>query len=442
MKRYTYPDEVRAALESQQQPLAVFQLVDNKIATVLVSDGFCQLLGYKERKQAMWDMEHEMYKDTHPDDRQRISDAALLFAASDDAEYEVVFRTKAGVDSDYHVIHAHGKHIYTQTGDRLAQIWYMDEGVYIEGDESAASGMNRMINSVLHEESILRAANYDMLTGLPNLAYFFKHCEVGKEQLLGEGKHGCLLYIDLNGMKYYNNRYGFAQGDKLLKAVAQLLADTFGHEDSCHVVADRFAVSTTDDGLQERLEHFFDESEKMEQNLPIMVGIYSTAMGDVPVSTAYDRAKMACDAISKLETSCFNYYTKQLSEENSSRRYIQSSIDKAIAEKWIQVYYQPIVRAINSKVCEEEALARWIDPERGFLSPAEFIPYLEESGQIYKLDLYVLEQVLDKMKHQQQEGLNVVPHSINLSRSDFDACDIVEEIRKRVDEEVGKNYKL
>lgn len=434
MKRYTYPDEVRAALESQQQPLAVFQLVDNKIATVLVSDGFCQLLGYKERKQAMWDMEHEMYKDTHPDDRQRISDAALLFAASDDAEYEVVFRTKAGVDSDYHVIHAHGKHIYTQTGDRLAQIWYMDEGVYIEGDESAASGMNRMINSVLHEESILRAANYDMLTGLPNLAYFFKHCEVGKEQLLGEGKHGCLLYIDLNGMKYYNNRYGFAQGDKLLKAVAQLLADTFGHEDSCHVVADRFAVSTTDDGLQERLEHFFDESEKMEQHLPIMVGIYSTAMGDVPVSTAYDRAKMACDAISKSETSCFNYYTKQLSEENSSRRYIQSSIDKAIAEKWIQVYYQPIVRAINSKVCEEEALARWIDPERGFLSPAEFIPYLEESGQIYKLDLYVLEQVLDKMKHQQQEGLNVVPHSINLSRSDFDTCDIVEEIRKRVDE--------
>ena len=76
------------------------------------------------------------------------------------------------------------------------------------------------------------------------------------------------------------------------------------------------------------------------------------------------------------------------------------------------------------------------------MSPAEFIPYLEESGQIYKLDLYVLEQVLDKMKHQQQEGLNVVPHSINLSRSDFDTCDFVEEIRKRVDEEFGKNYKL
>lgn len=128
----------------------------------------------------------------------------------------MVFRTKAGADQDYHVIHAHGKHLYTDTGVRLAHIWYMDEGAYIEGNESAANGMGRLINSVLHEESILRAANNDTLTGLPNLAYFFKHCEIGKKRLFGEGKQGCLLYMDLNGMKYYNDRYGFADGDRLL----------------------------------------------------------------------------------------------------------------------------------------------------------------------------------------------------------------------------------
>ncbi len=435
MQRYNYPDEVRAALESQKQPLAVYQLIDNKIATILVSDGFCELLGYADRAQAVWDMDHDMYKDTHPDDKPRITNAALQFSAGDDsAEYEVVFRTKAGADSDYHVIHAHGKHIYTETGARLAQIWYMDEGVYIEGDEAAANGMSRVINSVLHEESILRAANYDVLTGLPNLAYFFKHFEVGRERVFSEGKQACLLYIDLNGMKYYNSRYGFAEGDRLLKSVADILARIFGHEDSCHVVADRFAVSATEDGIEDRLRLFFDEFEKDENHLPVRVGIYSTSMEDVPVSAAYDRAKLACDSVSKSETSCFRYYTSDMSEANSKRRYIQSSIDKAISGKWIQVYYQPIVRAINSRVCEEEALARWIDPERGFLSPAEFIPYLEESGQIYKLDLFVLEQVLEKMKRQQQAGFNVVAHSINLSRSDFGSCDIVEEIRKRVDD--------
>ena len=434
MDRYTYPDEARAVLESQKQPLAVYQLINKKIVTVLVSDGFCELFGFSDHEQAAREMDEDMYKDTHPDDKQRMINAGLQFSAGDESsEYEVVFRTKAGADHDYHVIHAHGKLSYPEAGVRLAQIWYMDEGAYVVGEESATNGMSRVINSLLHEESILRKANFDMLTGLPNLANFFKHCEIGKERMMREGKKGCLLYIDLNGMKYYNSRYGFAEGDKLLKSVADLLTGIFGHEDCCRVLADRFVVSTNADGLEDRLHSFFAELEKRENHLPARVGIYLISTEDVPVSTAYDRAKMACDAVKKSETSGFNYYTKELSEIIGKRRYIQSTIDKAISEKWIQVYYQPIVRAINGRVCEEEALARWIDPERGFMSPAEFIPYLEESGQIYKLDLFVLEQVLEKMKRQQAERFNIVPHSINLSRSDFASCDIVEEIRKRVD---------
>jgi len=432
MNRYIYADEVRAALEGLQQPLAVYQLIDNQIITLLVSDGFCELLGYTDRAQAVWDMDHDMYKDTHPDDKKRIGDAALRFAAGG-GEYEVIFRTKAGVDSDYKVIHAHGKHVYTDNGIRLAHVWYMDEGLYIDGDESAGTRMNRELNSILHEESILRATNYDALTGLPNLSYFFKLCEAGKEQLFKQGKHGCLLYIDLNGMKYYNHRYGFAEGDRLLKSFAELLAQTFGHEDCCHIGADRFAVSTAEDGLEGRLGRFFNAVEAMENHLPVRVGIYSTSMEDVPISTAYDRAKVACDIIPKSENSSLHYYTRDLSDTDKKHHYIQANIDKAIAEKWIKVYYQPIIRAVNGRVCDEEALARWIDPVEGFLSPADFIPVLEETGLIYKLDLYVLEQVLEKMAIQASIGLSVVPHSINLSRSDFDACDIVEEVRKRVD---------
>ena len=113
--------------------------------------------------------------------------------------------------------------------------------------------------------------------------------------------------------------------------------------------------------------------------------------------------------------------------------YIVDNLDRAIAEGWIQAYYMPIVRSSNGLVCEEEALARWIDPERGMMSPAEFIPVLEESGVICKLDLAVVDEVLKKMKAQADAGLYVVPISVNLSRTDFDSCDVVEEIRKRVD---------
>ena len=89
---------------------------------------------------------------------------------------------------------------------------------------------------------------------------------------------------------------------------------------------------------------------------------------------------------------------------------------------------------MSGRVCDEEALARWIDPVEGFLSPADFIPTLESAGVIYKLDLCVLDQVLEKIKDMESAGLYIVPQSINLSRSDFDACDMVEEIRRRVDD--------
>ncbi|MBO6214886.1 MAG: EAL domain-containing protein, partial [Lachnospiraceae bacterium] len=115
------------------------------------------------------------------------------------------------------------------------------------------------------------------------------------------------------------------------------------------------------------------------------------------------------------------------------RQYIIENIDRAIDEGWIQVYYQPIVRAANGRVCDEEALARWIDPEKGFLTPDKFIPVLEDSNLIYKLGLYITDKVLEKMRAQAYAGLFVVPMSVNLSRSDFDSCDIVEEIRKRTE---------
>ncbi len=113
--------------------------------------------------------------------------------------------------------------------------------------------------------------------------------------------------------------------------------------------------------------------------------------------------------------------------------YITDNLDKAISEGWIKAYYMPIVRSASGKVCEEEALSRWIDPTRGMLSPAEFIPVLEEAKLIYKLDLHIVDEVLKKMKTQEDAGLYVVPISINLSRTDFDSCDIVDEISKRMD---------
>ncbi|MBR0268382.1 MAG: GGDEF and EAL domain-containing protein [Clostridia bacterium] len=439
MEKYTYSQEERAILESLAQPLAIYQIVDKRVVTLVVSDGFCRLLGYETREQTVYDMDHDMYKDTHPDDRERIASAAMQFAKGGaDAVYDVVFRTKAGVGAgyDYQVVHAHGQHVYPEPDVQLAQVWYMDEGEYREGDEASATGINQALNSALHEESILKASRYDALTGLPNLAWFFTRSEIEKARLQAENRQGVLLYIDLSGMKYFNHQNGFAEGDKLLKALANVLESVFGKENSCHIGADRFAAAATEELLPGQLERFRTEVLTMNDGntLPVRVGVYSTAIEDVPISTAYDRAKMSCDAIRKTDVLTVNYYSAEVTETVRRKQYIEQNIDKAVKERWIQVYYQPIVRAMSQRVCNEEALARWIDPKEGFLSPAEFIPQLENAGLIYKLDLCVLEQVLEKMTKQAEEKLVVPPHSINLSRSDFETCDIVEEIRKRVDD--------
>lgn len=426
--------DTRKALEYSPHPFAVYKFSDHRIETLLVSDGFCKLFGYVDRNEALHVLDQNMYRDVHADDQERLSGAMLRFSEGKE-ELDVVYRTREGMESDYRVIHARGSHMHTGTDDRIAHVWYMDEGVYVEGDEESGTLMNQALNRALHEESILNASHYDGLTGLPSLTWFFQLCEAKKTETPGEGRQNILLYIDLNGMKYFNHRYGFAEGDKMLKAFSALLETTFGKEDVCHIAADRFAAATTDEDLEDRLRRMFEEAGKANDGnmLPVRVGIYSFGIENVSVSTAFDRAKIACEEIRHSDNSCFSYYRVEMRDTFRKRQYIIANIDKAIQEKWIQVYYQPIVRASDEQICDEEALARWIDPVEGFLSPADFIPYLENTGLIYKMDLYVLEQVLEKIRFLQETGRKVVPQSINLSRSDFEVCDIVEEIRKRVD---------
>ena len=435
MDRYVFPADHQKLLESFQVPFAIYQFVNQRVATIVLSDGLLKIFGYEDRTRAYYDMEHNMYRNAHPDDVARVADAAIRFAR-EGGDYDVIYRSRTDDNPEYRIIHALGKHVTTDTGVRLAQVWYTDEGSYSEANGVHGNGLICALTNALHEESLLRAYQYDHLTGLPSMTYFFQLAEAGKEAIRAEGGEAVFLFFDLDGMKLFNARYGFAEGDKLLRSFAEILVRTFSNENCCHIGADHFGVFTEEEGLVDILNQLYAECRKMNggNSLPIRTGIYLTSMEDVPISTAFDRAKFACDGLRNTYGSGFNYYRKALGEDMERRQYILDNLDKAIEEKWLQVFYQPIVRAVNGRVCDEEALARWIDPVMGFLSPAEFIPFLEESKQIYKMDLYVLEQVLKKIRIIKDAGLYVVPQSINLSRSDFDVCDIVEEIRRRVDD--------
>lgn len=435
MDKYHYSSTERNLLENMEVPFAIYQFIDHRVVTLILSNGFLKLFGYEDRNTAYYDMDKNMYKDTHPDDVARIADQAVRFATEEEP-YEVIYRSKDHKSGGYRVIHAMGKHTYTDSGERLAHIWYTDEGEYNDGASLTGTDLMIPLSTALHKESLLENYHYDILTGLPNMTYFFELASAGRDAMLRDGKDPVLLFVDFSGMKYYNENHGFQEGDRLLRAAADVLIKHFSNENCSRLGQDHFAAFTDEAGLEEKLEAIISEVPKLnnQKSLPVRIGICRYRTDPVDVSGACDRAKIACDSIRSTYASGFAYYDNTLRDEAETGRYIITNLDKALENHWIKVYYQPIVRAVNGKICEEEALARWKDPERGLLSPAVFIPILEEAGLIYRVDLYVLEEVLRKLQYMEKHGIPVVPQSINLSRSDFDACDIVEEMRKRVDE--------
>ena len=284
-------------------------------------------------------------------------------------------------------------------------------------------------------EDLNHRINTDALTDLPNMRCFFRLAKAEKERLIAEGSSPVLLYFDILGMRHYNHQFGFDEGDKLICSIGEIIAKHFGRECMCRYGDDHFSAISSEDGIESKIDAVLEDCRgaNNRNSLPVSVGIYSFSLGDVSVSIACDRAKFACDTHRGAYVSgCYRFDSDMLRQVNNTRHII-NNLDRALEERWIQIYYQPIIRTSSGKVCDEEALSRWIDPELGFLSPADFIPILESSGLIYRLDLYVLDRILEKMHAQTEAGFPLVPVSLNLSRSDFDSCDIVEEIQKRVD---------
>ncbi len=286
-----------------------------------------------------------------------------------------------------------------------------------------------------HEKELFRELNYDFMTGLPSMSYFFKLAESERRNMYENGVASAVVFLNLNGLRFFNTNYGFSEGDALIKEFARMIAEQFGEERCSRFGQDHFCVYTEEEGLENKLKIIFRDMKKANggKTLHVKAGIYPDSMGLVETSLACDRAKAACNS-KRDDISAFYYYDEKMLKLEVNRRYVLDNLERAIEENWIVPFYQPIVRSTNKKVCDEEALARWIDPEKGMLSPADFIPILEDEKLIYKVDLHILELILERIKKQMARGkAHVVPISVNLSRTDFETCDIVEEICNRVD---------
>ena len=281
-----------------------------------------------------------------------------------------------------------------------------------------------------------RDMQYDYMTGLPNMARFFEHAEARRDELREHNIDSAIVFFDLTGLKHFNRQHGFAEGNHLICAVASILSEHFGHENCARFAQDHFAAVVPEEGLREHFDVVMAECAVANdgKTLPLRIGVYPNRIETVEIDTACDRARLAANVWRNRKGSYYSFFNMHMLEEEKNRQAIIDNLDRAIEEGWIQVYYQPIVRSVSGKVCDVEALARWHDPVRGMLSPASFIPVLEEAMLIHKLDICVVKQALRDVKANERIGNQSVPVSINFSRADFDAFDLVQEICTLVDE--------
>ncbi len=432
MEKYCFNEDERATLERLNIAMAIYQFIDKRVVTILVTDGLCNLMGM-DRPAVIELLDNDMYRDTHPDDKARVADAALKFASGGE-RLDCVYRTLSHILNDYVILHSHGEHFYTSDGTMLSSTIYMVEGLGKDADNALTEKMASNFIDMMSKESLIRDNFYDTLTGLPNMSYFLALADAGLKTIRDNGHTPGVVYFDFTGMKYFNQKYGIQEGDNLIMSFGCVLKKFFANENCGRLGQDHFAVYTEMEGIEEILIEIFNDIKYANEGrtLPVHVGIYSMEFEEVSASSACDRAKIVSDKLKGAYISKYAYYDENTHVASTHFEYVINTLDKAMKEGWIRPFYQQIIRSVNGLVCNEEALARWIDPERGLIPPDHFVYVLEDAKLIHKLDLYILDCVLRDLEEVQDKNLPITPVSINLSKYDFELCDMVDEIIKRV----------
>jgi len=283
----------------------------------------------------------------------------------------------------------------------------------------------------------------DDLTGIHNMLYFRDEAEKLINYVTTDRERVVYLFLDIENFKSYNEQYGFHAGNKLLIRFAHSLEQAFKGSIVARYSDDHFVVLTAEDGCEAMVNSLSEEIKSFqgEVQLSLKCGAYHPAGDESDPSLACDRARFACNSIKKHYDRNFRYYDKKLDDQFQLKQYIVNNIDLAIENGYIKVFYQPVVSTKNGCICGLEALARWQDPTYGLLSPGAFISILEEYRQIYKLDRYVVEQVCRDYRESVEKGEPFAPVSLNISRLDFEMCDIVGYLNEQAKKyNVPQNY--
>ena len=290
---------------------------------------------------------------------------------------------------------------------------------------------NAMAAEVKEEQAKLhRQANFDALTGLPNRMMAFDRINQEIHRARRFRQRFAVLFIDLDDFKNVNDSLGHAVGDKLLVATGGRVRASLRDSDTvARLGGDEFLVLLPDvegevevERVAERLLQAVSEPHELQDRkvaTKCSIGIALYPDNGKTVEALMANADNAMYQAKATEHGSAIFFTEEMNVRLRERMQMEQDLSLAVELRQLSVHFQPITVASGSLHRGAEALLRWHHPTKGLVSPAEFIPLAEATGQIVLIGDWVLEQACRCWSAWHQSGLNPGFIAINVSRVQF-----------------------
>ena len=286
-------------------------------------------------------------------------------------------------------------------------------------------------------EDITEFSEKDVLTGGYNRRGFIRITERLLNEVPDRTKYA-VLFFNVKNFKVVNELFGVESGDVALQNIFKtLIHSKLSPVITARVESDHFVCLVENKNLDfEELTSVCDNKFIKDgkcMNLIIRCGIFYVEEKPMKISGMIDRAKLAKRYITDEYVQPYMVYDQSMQVAYVDKAKLAGELQEGIAKEQFKVYYQPVIDTKTGKIASAEALIRWIHPDKGFISPALFIPALEENGHISELDFYVLKKVWQFISDRCENNKFVVPISVNLSWMDFYDEIMMEKILKEMD---------
>ncbi len=396
---------------------------------LLVNRSLCRILGYSEREL----MATDFLTITHPDDLGTALSSIKDLLKGKIPTYQMEKR----------YIHKQGHEVWVTWSVSLAG-HANTKAVHLIFQIQDITDRKRA------EERLLHDAFHDALTGLPNRALFMDHLNLAIARSKRRNEQTfAVLYLDLDRFKIINDSLGHMIGDQLLVGIARRLEQCLRPGDTiARLGGDEFTVLIED--IHNDIEAIvIAERIQQDLSLPFMLGgreVFTTvSIGIAPSSAEYERAEeilrdadTAMYRAKSMGKARYEIFDKEMHARALNILQIETDLRRAIERQEFYIQYQPIVGLEDLRLRGFEALIRWRHPERGLISPIDFIPVAEETGLIVAIGEWVLREASRQMREWQVKYPSdpQLFMSVNLSGKQFAQPNLIGEVA-RIIEEVG-----